>query len=1002
MAEHLSAWSVVQQDDTRNTPSAQELRTMFEKGSDDEKVLGLKAMLTLMLNGEPCPDMLMHIIRFVVPSKNKALKKLLYIYWEVVPKLNDDGKMRQEMLLLCQHLMTDLRHPNEFIRGGTCRFLCKLREAEILEPLIPTLRTCLEHNHAYVRKNAILAVMSIYKAHDFLIPDAPEVIAALLANERHQTCQRNAFVMLMNAKPETAIAFLVQNLPRITEFNELMQLAMIDMIRKDGQYTTPHKAAYLQCIIQLLNASTTEAVKYEAANTLLVLSSQPATFQSAAAAYISLAIKEADNNVKLIVLSRLNELCAKHPGVLDAYVMDILRISSSSPDMTVRRQCLEMTRGMISSRNVEAFASFLKRELIKMGQEEPSDKTVAYRAMLIHAVHQCALKYPDAASSVISVLMDCMGDQTAPSTAVDIIAFIREILEKFPQMRPDLMRRLTTGFRDMRTGRVFRGALWIFGEYAEDPEIAEAALKMIISTVGELPIVASELRERQAEADGVEDGGSAANAGGGGLASGKLANGSTGGSGTGGSSHPRVLADGTYATQTAFSRGGSGASGKAGSAPRAARMAKQFPLRQLLLSGDFFVGAVLSSALTKLVLHMQQPTLAGASPLAPEVLHPLRTQAMLVMASIVRLGQSDLVSSQIDEDSVDRIYTCLRVLSVAGLSPQVQQQPENQALLQIFLRDCHHSYAQVVEAQQKRVREELQHRQQTSQPEDRIIAFRQLQSKKTAAAAEDLLEQELSRATGGGDAADALVSNLNKVLQLTGFSDAVYAEAYVTVHQFDILLDVLIVNQTAATLQNLTLDFSVLGDLKLVERPVPHTLGPHGVHSVKVNVKVASTETGVIFGNIVFDGKSALESHCIILNDIHIDIMDYIKPAYCTEHQFRNMWTEFEWENKVNVSTRSMTDLKAYLHHIMQATNMACLTPERALAGECGFLAANMYAKSIFGEDALANICLEQRLPDTNNEPIIMGHIRIRSKTQGIALSLGDKITLSQKASATT
>jgi coatomer subunit beta len=28
---------------------------------------------------------------------------------------------------------------------------------------------------------------------------------------------------------------------------------------------------------------------------------------------------------------------------------------------------------------------------------------------------------------------------------------------------------------------------------------------------------------------------------------------------------------------------------------------------------------------------------------------------------------------------------------------------------------------------------------------------------------------------------------------------------------------------------------------------------------------------------------------CVILNDIHIDIMDYIKPVYCNEAQVRAM-----------------------------------------------------------------------------------------------------------------
>lgn len=59
---------------------------------------------------------------------------------------------------------------------------------------------------------------------------------------------------------------------------------------------------------------------------------------------------------------------------------------------------------------------------------------------------------------------------------------------------------------------------------------------------------------------------------------------------------------------------------------------------------------------------------------------------------------------------------------------------------------------------------------------------------------------------------------------------------------------------------------------------------------------------------------------------------------------------------------------------------MKCLTPEKALSGQCGFMAANMYARSIFGEDALANLSIEKSLdtPDAT----VTGHIRIRAKSQ--------------------
>lgn len=44
---------------------------------------------------------------------------------------------------------------------------------------------------------------------------------------------------------------------------------------------------------------------------------------------------------------------------------------------------------------------------------------------------------------------------------------------------------------------------------------------------------------------------------------------------------------------------------------------------------------------------------------------------------------------------------------------------------------------------------------------------------------------------------------------------------------------------------------------------------------------------------------STSDRNVVVLNDIHIDIMDYIVPAVCTDNEFRHMWTEFEWENKV-------------------------------------------------------------------------------------------------------
>lgn len=94
---------------------------------------------------------------------------------------------------------------------------------------------------------------------------------------------------------------------------------------------------------------------------------------------------------------------------------------------------------------------------------------------------------------------------------------------------------------------------------------------------------------------------------------------------------------------------------------------------------------------------------------------------------------------------------------------------------------------------------------------DDPISFLQLSSSRGAGdlgGTENVFELSLNQAVvggrrdgigsglGSGGESTPGSSKLNKVTQLTGFSDPVYAEAYVHVNQYDIVLDVLIVNQT--------------------------------------------------------------------------------------------------------------------------------------------------------------------------------------------------------------
>ncbi|XP_061355948.1 coatomer subunit beta-1-like [Gastrolobium bilobum] len=938
----------------KGTPAlANEIKEALEGNDVAAKIEALKKAIMLLLNGESIPQLFITIIRYVLPSEDHTVQKLLLLYLEIIDKTDSRGKVLPEMILICQNLRNNLQHPNEYIRGVTLRFLCRLNESEIVEPLIPSILSNLEHRHPFVRRNAVLAVMSVYKLPqgEQLLDSAPEIVEKFLSTEQDPSSKRNAFLMLFSCAQDRAINYLFTNIDRINDWGEQLQMVVLELIRKVCRTNKGEKGKYIKIIISLLNAPST-AVIYECASTLVSLSSAPTAIRAAASTYSQLLLSQSDNNVKLIVLDRLNELKSSNREIMVEMVMDVLR-ALSTPNLDIRKKTIDIALELITPRNIDEVVMMLKKEVVKT-QSGEHEKNGEYRQMLVQAIHTCAIKFPEVASTVVHLLMDFLGDSNVAS-AMDVVVFVREIIETNPRLRISIITRLLDTFYQIRAARVCSCALWIIGEYCLSLSEVESGIATIKQCLGDIPFyTATEEGEGQDTSKTTQQLNPT----------------------TVSSRRPAILADGTYATQSA-------ALETAMSPPTLVQgsLSSIGNLRSLILSGDFFLGAVVACTLTKLILRLEEVQTSKVE------VNKATAQALLIMVSMLQLGQSSILPHPIDSDSYDRIVLCIRLLCNTG-----------DDIRKIWLQSCRQSFVKMLADKQHRETEEIKAKAQISnaQPDD-LIDFYHLKSRKgmSQLELEDEVQDDLKRATGEftKDADDA--NKLNRILQLTGFSDPVYAEAYVTVHHYDIVLDVTVINRTKETLQNLCLELATMGDLKLVERPQNYTLAPESSKQIKANIKVSSTETGVIFGNIVYETSSnVLERTVIVLNDIHIDIMDYISPASCADVAFRTMWAEFEWENKVAVNT-VLQDERDFLNHIIKSTNMKCLTPPSALEGDCGFLAANLYAKSVFGEDALVNVSIEKQADGKLN-----GYIRIRSKTQGIALSLGDKITLKQKGAA--
>ena len=771
-----------------------------------------------MLGGEAMPRILMQVIRFCINSNNKQLKKLCMLYWEVVPKYqeptseeilaaaggNVPRKMLPEMLLVCNCLMNDLNHPNEYVRGSMLRFLCKVKDEEILGPLIPSVKACLEHRHPYVRKNAALAVFHAHRLHaDVLIPDGPELMAAFLEHETDIAARRNAFLMMFNEAEDLAIQFLATHLDQVGEFGDGFALLVLELTRKICRRDPTQKSRFVRVLFQMLS-SASPAVSYEAAWTLVSLSSAPTAVRAAAVTYTTLLNSSQDNNVKMIVLERLEDLKGKHSKILQELLMDILR-ALSSPNPDICKKVLEVAMDIVTSRNVHDVVSTLKREVTKTASEQDNNveaKGSVYRNMLIRAIHSCAVRFPNVADSVVHTLMDFLSSDGG----MQVVIFVRGIVEQYPELRPAILTKMLNVLDEVSSNQVMCVCLWILGEYCEEGAKLEEAFDAVTGQLGEGVFV---LKAEEQEAAKVAMESAAA------VAPKKMVTKNV------------VLADGTYATQTIYSE------------PAKMELSNTTHLRKMLIGGDVFLGSLVASCLTKLCLR------AGDTGTFDQIkLKKMTVDALLYMCAIVKMAEVTISAQRSSlADCAERITLFCRVL----LDSKARE-----LLKTTILVETRATFGQFLAIlKEKEVKDAKKDEAEITTHADDLIHFRQLRSMAVQGGDVDLDDgADLARATGYTDSGLRLETELRHVYQLSGFADPVYAEASVTVHDYDIVLEILVINRTPSTLANLTVELSTMGDMKIVERPQSHNIGPLDQLTIRASIKVSSTETGHIFGTI--------------------------------------------------------------------------------------------------------------------------------------------------------
>ena len=149
---------------------------------------------------------------------------------------------------------------------------------------------------------------------------------------------------------------------------------------------------------------------------------------------------------------------------------------------------------------------------------------------------------------------------------------------------------------------------------------------------------------------------------------------------------------------------------------------------------------------------------------------------------------------------------------------------------------------------------------------------------------------------------------------------------------------------------------------------------------------MCATGNGSIQGCINF--VMAGHEHSIVLLPISVDVLDFCRPHPQSDSEFRTQWTLLEWENKLNIDVSMERDLKSCLQVYEFLAESMKLSRVGQKVSDADYLAGNLSGRTIFGEEIMVNVCLEKNLQASR----ITGHLRLRSRSQDVAMALGDRI----------
>ncbi|KAF5141306.1 coatomer subunit beta [Vairimorpha ceranae] len=228
-------------------------------------------------------------------------------------------------------------------------------------------------------------------------------------------------------------------------------------------------------------------------------------------------------------------------------------------------------------------------------------------------------------------------------------------------------------------------------------------------------------------------------------------------------------------------------------------------------------------------------------------------------------------------------------------------------------------------------------------------------------------------------------NTLDNIVQLTGLSDPIYVEADVLFTRYEIILNVLLINQTEDYLQNMLFDFATSQNIRSVFLDLPKNMKARSAITKKLIFRVVDGSNGFISGSVTFkypneNGEYANQHYTLNFSEIKTYVSDFLESKTCEPLEFKSTWKKMTWENVYSMKMLTKLSLKNVFDKFIKLVNGTIIDFKE----DADILVANILCTTRQNDDIFFNVCLAKTDNFVNLE------CRIRSEKEDVVKSMSN------------